>query len=73
MKTIATPTLIIHAKDDPFMSESVLPSEQDLSPHVRLELSDKGGHVGFMQGTPWRPVIWMQKRVNQYFQEILRE
>jgi predicted alpha/beta-fold hydrolase len=72
MQTIATPTLIIHAKDDPFMSETVLPIEQDLSPSVRLELSDKGGHVGFMQGTPWRPVIWMQKRVNQYFQEILR-
>ncbi|GAC35073.1 hydrolase [Paraglaciecola polaris] len=73
MHSIAAPTLIIHAKDDPFMSESVLPKAHDLSPAVRLELSDKGGHVGFMQGTPWQPRIWTHERVNQYFQEILRE
>ncbi|WP_339770283.1 hydrolase [uncultured Paraglaciecola sp.] len=72
LPTIATPTLIIHAKDDPFMNESVLPKTTNLASVVRLELSDRGGHVGFMQGTPWQPIIWLHERVNQYFQEILR-
>jgi predicted alpha/beta-fold hydrolase len=68
---IQTPTLILHAKDDPFMSEDVLPNERELSPSVRLELSDKGGHVGFMQGTPWRPRTWLHKRVNEFIINLL--
>ena len=54
------------------MNESVLPKTTNLASVVRLELSDRGGHVGFMQGTPWQPIIWLHERVNQYFQEILR-
>ncbi len=63
LKAIRTPTLILHAKDDPFMNENVIPEEVDLARAVTLELSDRGGHVGFMQGTPWRPVIWFHQRV----------
>jgi predicted alpha/beta-fold hydrolase len=68
LKHINTPTLVVHAKDDPFMHESILPEAGQLSPSVCLEVSDKGGHVGFMQGTPWRPKIWMQHRANSFFQ-----
>jgi predicted alpha/beta-fold hydrolase len=71
MHQIQTPTLVLHAKDDPFMNEHVLPNEGELSYQVRLELSDKGGHVGFMQGTPWRPVIWTHQRVNAFFADVL--
>ena len=71
MHKIQTPTLILHAKDDPFMNEQVLPDEEDLSNQVRLELSDKGGHVGFMHGSPWRPVIWTHQRVNSFFADTL--
>lgn len=63
LQAIRTPTLILHAKDDPFMNEKVIPEEQDLSRSVTLELSDTGGHVGFMQGTPWKPVIWFHQRL----------
>lgn len=71
MKKIATPTLVLHAKDDPFMNENVLPKEADLSSSIRLELSAKGGHVGFMQGTPWAPHTWLHPRVNQFIQAVL--
>ncbi len=67
---IQTPTLILHAKDDPFMNHKVVPSEQDLAPSVRLELSSRGGHVGFMQGTPWAPDIWLHQRVPQFIADI---
>ncbi|MDU0353236.1 hydrolase [Paraglaciecola aquimarina] len=63
---IDTPTLVLHAKDDPFMHESILPEEKDLSAKVALEVSEKGGHVGFMQGAPWRPKIWMHQRANEF-------
>jgi uncharacterized protein len=66
IKHIQTPTLILHAKDDPFMNHKVIPSLQHLSAAVRLEVSEHGGHVGFMQGSPWRPKIWLHKRVSEF-------
>lgn len=71
LKAIATPTLVVHAKDDPFMHSSIVPDVKTLSPKVCLELSEKGGHVGFMQGTPWRPEIWIQQRANDFFQPFI--
>lgn len=70
---IATPTLIVHAKDDPFMHESIVPQAEMLSASVCLEVSEKGGHVGFMQGVPWRPKIWMQQRANTFFKPFITE
>ncbi len=66
LKHIQTPTLILHSIDDPFMNEKVLPEAHDLSAQVTLELSEQGGHVGFMQGTPWRPITWMHNRISDY-------
>ena len=73
LKGIATPTLVVHAKDDPFMHECIVPSADTLSPNVCLEVSEKGGHVGFMQGTPWQPKIWMQQRANTFFQPFIND
>lgn len=73
LNRIITPTLVLHAKDDPFMNPSVVPLAQELAPAVRVEISDKGGHVGFMQGTPWRPKIWLHSRISQYLNQYLPE
>jgi predicted alpha/beta-fold hydrolase len=71
LKGIATPTLVVHAKDDPFMHQSIVPDADVLSSSVCIEVSEKGGHVGFMHGTPWRPEIWMQQRANTFFQPFI--
>jgi hypothetical protein len=61
---IRTPTLILHARDDPFMWPTTIPREQELAAPVTLELSDQGGHVGFVAGpAPWRACYWMEQRV----------
>lgn len=65
---ITTPTLILHAVDDPFMSPKVIPKATELSDNLCCEISQKGGHVGFMQGTPWRPKIWTHQRVGDFFE-----
>ena len=49
---IKTPTLILQALDDPFMSPEVLPEEAQLGPGITLELSQFGGHVGFFDQLP---------------------
>lgn len=73
LKNIKTPTLILHAKDDPFMSRAVLPLRTEISPAVRLELSENGGHVGFMHGSPWRPKIWFHQRVGRFTDMMIQK
>lgn len=67
LRHIQTPTLLIHAEDDPFMTKDVLPDEDELSSQVILELSRKGGHVGFVSGKkPGVPVYWLDERIPEY-------
>jgi predicted alpha/beta-fold hydrolase len=53
LRRIATPTLIVHAHDDPFLDPCGIPDARELSPPLRLELVARGGHVGFVSATPW--------------------
>jgi hypothetical protein len=69
LKNIQKPTLIIHAKDDPFMWKHTAPEETELSPAVHLELSESGGHVGFISGKfPWKAEYWLESRIQQWLE-----
>lgn len=64
LHNIKTPTLLIQAEDDPFMSADVIPAANELSNVSTLEVSKHGGHVGFVAGKwPWRPCYWLEKRI----------
>jgi predicted alpha/beta-fold hydrolase len=71
LPSINTPTLILHAADDPFMDERVIPKQKQLSKHIAYELSTHGGHVGFMAGSPLQPTLWLPQRISAFFQEFL--
>jgi predicted alpha/beta-fold hydrolase len=74
LRDIHTPTLILHARDDPFMTPASIPATEELSDRVSLELSDKGGHVGFISGgLPWRPDYWLERRLLAYFMPFTRD
>lgn len=67
LKTIAVPTLLIHALDDPFMTKHVIPEQEELSECVQIELCQHGGHVGFVSGkNPLTPVYWLETRIAEY-------
>ncbi len=69
---ITVPTLVLHARDDPFMTEAAIPRDDELSNTVTLELSASGGHVGFVAGTwPWRPYYWLEDRIPAYLAHYL--
>lgn len=71
LKDITTPTLIIHAADDPFMTHQVIPHARDLSPSVHYELSKRGGHVGFIHGKhPLKPLFWLEQRAPEFIHSI---
>lgn len=72
LRNISVPTLILHAEDDPFMTPEVLPSCDELSPSIQLEVSTCGGHVGFVHGNrPWRPRYWLEERVPAFLSTYL--
>jgi predicted alpha/beta-fold hydrolase len=74
LKHIATPTLVVHAKDDPMLSIKAVPSRQDVSEHVTLRISEKGGHVGFISGNnPFKPIFWLEKIVPEYFNQVVKK
>ncbi|MDQ5940226.1 MAG: uncharacterized protein QG557_1176 [Pseudomonadota bacterium] len=67
LKTVAVPTLLIHALDDPFMTKQVVPEKEDLSPFVQIELCKHGGHVGFVSGkNPFKPIYWLETRIADF-------
>ncbi len=51
LSTIAIPTHILYALDDPFFTPEVVPQESELGASATLELSQYGGHVGFIGDT----------------------
>jgi len=71
LQHIAIPTLMLQARDDPFLPETALPDEADLSNTVTLEVSRRGGHVGYVAGwKPWRPAYWLEQRILQHLAEF---
>ena len=60
---IHKPTLIIHSKDDPFMTPDTVPFPSELSSSIELALTEKGGHVGFVGGHPNRVQYWLEERI----------
>lgn len=67
LNRITIPTLLIQAVDDPFMTEEVIPHERELSANVTMEITQGGGHVGFVSGiTPFQPKYWLEQRIPEF-------
>ncbi len=65
LSAIRKPCLIIHAVDDPFLPDSSIPDADVLPDCVQLELTDHGGHVGFLQGG-LKPERWLDGAILSY-------
>ena len=71
LRHITVPTLMLQARDDPFLPESALPEPNDLGSAVTLELSRHGGHVGYISGrNPLQPVYWSEGRILQHLSDF---
>jgi len=54
------------------MCIDAIPNEDDLSESVTLELSNHGGHVGFISGnTPWNAKYWLEQRIPEFLSTYL--
>ncbi|MEQ8661022.1 MAG: hydrolase [Gammaproteobacteria bacterium] len=72
LRHIRTPTLIVHAEDDPFVPRSAIPRAAELAPGVTLELTSAGGHVAFVTGRlPWRAQYWCEARILAHLCDVI--
>ena len=67
LNRIEAPTLIINARNDPFMPGDVLPTPDQVSPLVTLDFPETGGHVGFVTGPMPGASGWLPERVLGFF------
>ncbi|HEY0792964.1 MAG TPA: alpha/beta fold hydrolase [Chthoniobacterales bacterium] len=63
---ITVPTLLVNARNDPFLSEECFPVvEAERNPHLYLEVPASGGHVGFIDlARGLRP--WFERRLVEF-------
>jgi predicted alpha/beta-fold hydrolase len=69
LKDIRVPTLILNARDDPFLPAIALPGPDDVSSEVKLEQPEHGGHVGFVSGPFPGNIEWLPRRILDFFNE----
>ena len=70
--SIKTPTLVINAKDDSFLSKSCFPIlEAENHKQLYLETPKYGGHVGFNTSIVENDPLWSENRIVQFIQHII--
>ncbi len=67
LASIRVRTLILNAKNDPFLPAKSLPAMEDVSDSVTLEFPDEGGHVGFVSGAFPGNLDWMPQRLLDFY------
>lgn len=73
LKNIAVPTLILNAKNDPFMPAKALPEKEEVSDQVMLDYPENGGHVGFASGPFPGNLDWLPRRLFHFFENSNRK
>ena len=68
---VRVPTLLVSAVDDPFVPPAALPDPARLPANVALEITERGGHVGFVEGPPWRVTSWAERRAVEFLGRAL--
>jgi predicted alpha/beta-fold hydrolase len=65
---IQVPTLVLNARNDPFLPAEALPSRHEVSAAVELDQPRHGGHAGFMTGPFPGRIDWLSRRVFGYLE-----
>jgi predicted alpha/beta-fold hydrolase len=67
LRNIQLRTLILNARNDPFVPAASLPGPAEVSAAVLLEQPIHGGHAGFLSGGFPGTVDWLPRRLLQFF------
>lgn len=67
LRGIRVPTLVLNAKNDPFLPAHALPHDNEVSVKVTLDQPAEGGHVGFVSGSLPGRLDWLPQRLLHFF------
>jgi uncharacterized protein len=71
LRHIEVPTLLLNARNDPFLPEAALPGPDEVSARVYREFPDQGGHASFV-GPPFPGNLdWLPRRALEFFAQHL--
>jgi predicted alpha/beta-fold hydrolase len=68
LRGIAVPTLVLNARNDPFIPATSLPTRAEVSATVLLEQPAGGGHAGFLSAPFPGRLDWLPLRLVQFFE-----
>lgn len=68
LSRVRVPTLLVNARNDPFLPAHALPSSSDVSAEVQCEFPDEGGHAGFVSGAFPGHIDWPANRIISFFE-----
>ena len=72
LAAVRVPTLVVHSLDDPFLPREAVPVDAlEANPWLHPVLTSRGGHVGFVHGTPWAPRFWAEAQVASFLEAAL--
>ncbi|MBI5790824.1 MAG: hydrolase [Rhodocyclales bacterium] len=64
---VRTPTLLLHAANDPFLPIAAMPRLDQLPAALTLEIHRHGGHVGFVHDALPGRIDWLPQRLLAHF------
>lgn len=67
LTAIRVPTALITSMDDPLVPNGSIPEDHPRNPWLSWIVSQRGGHVGFIAGTPVHPRFWAEEQVVRFF------
>lgn len=71
LKNIQIPSLIVQAKNDPFLLPNCMPiADAENNPYLFLEMPEQGGHCGFMEKN--NIYTWAEKRALSFALSVLK-
>ncbi|HTH74143.1 MAG TPA: alpha/beta fold hydrolase [Trinickia sp.] len=69
---VVVPTLVLNARNDPFLPSAALPTRAEVSPFIELDQPEAGGHVGFMTGPFPGRIDWLPRRIFNFLEPHAR-
>lgn len=70
LRGVQVPTLMVNARNDPFLPGGALPRVHEVSPYVVLEYPLAGGHAGFVSGGFPGNLDWLPQRILAFFEGL---
>lgn len=68
---VVTPTLVLNARNDPFIPEAALPGPAECADSIVLHQPAEGGHAGFVTGSFPGHVNWLPGRMARFFERLI--